>query len=191
MAEEDLILSADTAALFAVIILAGIVAWDAFWLTRQRQDIPQLGELKKGGFAWKSEGPQEVIRQWGNLASMAAMMALPWALLSASDTSIWYAVVWDALLSLHLISLLIPKRYAVTRTHLFADGQRYDWKRLRLQQRQPARRIMLLRKGWGVFGPLPLGGSQNDLSVARSRIELALDSERKWDPFSRQHSEEE
>jgi len=191
MAEEDLILSADTAALFAVIILAGIVAWDAFWLTRQRQDIPQMGELKRGGFAWKSEGPQEVIRQWGNLASMAAMMALPWALLSASDTSIWYAVVWDALLSLHLISLLIPKRYAVTRTHLFADGQRYDWKRLRLQQRQPARRIMLLRKGWGVFGPLPLGGSQNDLSVARSRIELALDSERKWDPFSRQHSEEE
>ncbi len=191
MAEEDLILSADTAALFAVIILAGIVAWDAFWLTRQRQDIPQMGELKKGGFAWKSEGPQEVIRQWGNLVSMAAMMALPWALLSASDTSIWYAVVWDALLSLHLISLLIPKRYAVTRTHLFADGQRYDWKRLRLQQRQPARRIMLLRKGWGVFGPLPLGGSQNDLSVARSRIELALDSERKWDPFSRQHSEEE
>ena len=191
MAEEDLILSADTAALFAVIILAGIVAWDAFWLTRQHQDIPQMGELKKGGFAWKSEGPQEVIRQWGNLASMAAMMALPWALLSASDTSIWYAVVWDALLSLHLISLLIPKRYAVTRTHLFADGQRYDWKRLRLQQRQPARRIMLLRKGWGVFGPLPLGGSQNDLSVARSRIELALDSERKWDPFSRQHSEEE
>ncbi len=191
MAEEDLILSADTAALFAVIILAGIVAWDAFWLTRQRQDIPQMGELKKGGFAWKSEGPQEVIRQWGNLASMAAMMALPWALLSASDTSIWYAVVWDALLSLHLISLLIPKRYAVTRTHLFADGQRYDWKRLRLQQRQPARRIMLLRKGWGVFGPLPLGGSQNDLSVARSRIGLALDSERKWDPFSRQHSEEE
>jgi len=191
MAEEDLILSADTAALFAVIILAGIVAWDAFWLTRQRQDIPQMGELKRGGFAWKSEGPQEVIRQWGNLASMAAMMALPWALLSASDTSIWYAVVWDALLSLHLISLLIPKRYAVTRTHLFADGQRYDWKRLRLQQRQPARRIMLLRKGWGVFGPLPLGGSQNDLSVARSRIELVLDSERKWDPFSRQHSEEE
>ena len=191
MAEEDLILSADTAALFAVIILAGIVAWDAFWLTRQRQDIPQMGELKKGGFAWKSEGPQEVIRQWGNLASMAAMMALAWALLSASDTSIWYAVAWDALLSLHLISLLIPKRYAVTRTHLFADGQRYDWKRLRLQQRQPARRIMLLRKGWGVFGPLPLGGSQNDLSVARSRIELALDSERKWDPFSRQHSEEE
>ena len=191
MAEEDLILSADTAALFAVIILAGIVAWDAFWLTRQRQDIPQMGELKKGGFAWKSEGPQEVIRQWGNLASMAAMMALPWALLSASDTSIWYAVAWDALLSLNLISLLIPKRYAVTRTHLFADGQRYDWKRLRLQQRQPARRIMLLRKGWGVFGPLPLGGSQNDLSVARSRIELALDSERKWDPFSRQHSEEE
>jgi len=41
MAEENLILSADTVALFAVLVLAAIVAWDAFWLTRQRQDIPQ------------------------------------------------------------------------------------------------------------------------------------------------------
>ena len=89
MAEENLILSADTVALFAVLVLAAIVAWDAFWLTRQRQDIPQMGELKKGGFAWKSEGPQEVIRQWGNLASMAAMMAASLgAAWSASNTSI-------------------------------------------------------------------------------------------------------
>lgn len=180
MAEEDLLLSSDTVALIAVLVLGLIVLWDAFWLTRQRSDIPTIGELSNGGFAWKSEGPQEVIRQWGNLASMAAMMALPWALLSASETSFWYAVMWDVLLSLHLISLLIPKRYAVTRTHLFADGQRYDWRRLRLQHRQPARRIMLLRKGWGVFGPLPLGGSSSDLYVARSRIQLALDKEKKW-----------
>ena len=41
----------------------------------------------------------------GNLASMAAMMALPWALIGASDTSYWYAIIWDILLSLHLISL--------------------------------------------------------------------------------------
>ena len=74
----------------------------------------------------------------------------------------------------------MPKRYAVTRTHAFADGQRYEWGRLRLSKRQPARRIMLLRKGWGIFGPLPLGGDKNDLSVARSRIETALDEEKSW-----------
>ena len=184
-------MSANNAGLIAVCVLGAIVAWDAYWLTRQRQEIPNLGELSNGGFAWTSEGPQEVIRQWGNLASMAAMMALPWALIGASDTSYWYAIIWDILLSLHLISLLIPKRFAVTRTHLFADGQRYDWKRLRLQRRQPARRIMLLRKGWGIFGPLPLGGSQNDLYVARSRIEKALSVSADWDISATEKSEEE
>ena len=188
---EDLLLSANTIAAIAVSILGLIVAWDAFWLTRQRTDIPNLGELNNGGFAWKSEGAQEVIRQWGNLASMAAIIALPWALIGASNTSYWYAIAWDALLSLHIISLLIPKRYAITRTHLFADGQRYDWNRLRLAHRQPARRIMLLRKGWGVFGPLPLGGEQNDLSKARSCIDLALDSEKSWELFSPHALEQE
>ena len=177
---ETLLMSANVVAGSAVFILFLIVVWDAFWLTRQRSDIPKLGELNNGGFAWQSEGAHEVIRQWGNLASMAAMIALPWALIGASDTSFWYAITWDTLLSLHIISLLIPKRYAITRTHLFADGQRYDWARLRLARRQPARRIMLLRKGWGVFGPLPLGGGRNDLSMARSRIALALDTEADW-----------
>ncbi|MBT61479.1 MAG: hypothetical protein CMA63_08025 [Euryarchaeota archaeon] len=188
---ESSLVSPDSFAAFAVSILGLIVVWDAFWLTRQRQDIPRLGELKGGGFAWKSEGPQEVIRQWGNLASMAAMMALPWALIGASDTSPLYAVVWDVLLALHLISLLVPKRFAVTRTHLFADGQRYDWKRLRLQRRQPARRIMLLRKGWGVFGPLPLGGAHNDLTVARQRIAMALDGTVEWNSTDASLTEQE
>ena len=188
---ENLLLSANVVAGSAVFILGLIVAWDAFWLTRQRSGIPKLGELRNGGFAWQSEGPQEVIRQWGNLASMAAMIALPWALIRASNTSYWYVIVWDLLLTLHIISLLIPKRYAITRTHLFADGQRYDWVRLRLARRQPARRIMLLRKGWGVFGPLPLGGGQNDLSVARSRITLALDTEADWPQNMSKATEEE
>jgi hypothetical protein len=30
---------------------------------------------------------------------------------------------------------------------------------------------MLLRKGWGIFGPLPLGGDRHDLSIARLQIE--------------------
>ena len=188
---EELLLSANTVAAASVFILGLIVAWDAFWLTRQRADIPTLGELSNGGFAWQSEGPHEVIRQWGNLASMAAMIALPWALLGASNTSYWYAIIWDALLSLHIISLLIPKRYAITRTHLFADGQRYSWTRLRLARRQPTRRIMLLRQGWGIFGPLPLGGGQNDLSIARNRIETALDTNANWPQNDSQQSEEE
>ena len=162
--------SAEHVAFVAVAVLAGIVAWDAYWLTKQRRDVPELGSLPGGGFAWESEGVHEMVRQWGILGSMAAMMVLPWALLEASDTPIIYAVLWDVFLALHLISLLIPKRYAITSTHLFADGQRYPWERLRLAKRQPKRRIMLLRNGWGPFGPLPLGGDGPSLRTAQTSI---------------------
>ena len=124
----------------AILILAGIVIWDAFWLTRQRTDVPKIGELS-AGFAWTSEGSNEVIRQWGNLFSMAVMMALPWGFVEISGTSYIWALIWDVLLSLHLISLLIPKRYAVSRTHLFADGQRYSWERLKLAKKQKGQKI--------------------------------------------------
>ena len=162
--------NSDLIGLFAISILALIVIWDAFWLTKQKRDIPELGSLSNEVFAWSSEGANEVVRQWGNLFSMAAMMVLPWGLIGISNTSIYYPIIWDILLSLHLISLLIPKRYAITKTHLFADGQRYEWKRLKLPKKQPQKRIMLLRKGWGVFGPLPLGGGYHDLFEAKARI---------------------
>lgn len=161
-------------AIVAVSILALIIAWDAYWLTKQRSDVPTLGLLDNGNFAWSSEGAHEVVRQWGNLGSMAAMMALPWALVQISDTSPIYVIIWDILLALHLISLLVPKRYAISKTHLFADGQRYPWSMLKMAKRQPKRRIMLFRKGWGMFGPLPLGGDLDDLSLARKHIENAI-----------------
>mgnify|MGYP003309542137 FL=1 len=175
--------SAEPVAVAAVVVLACIVVWDAFWLTKQRRDVPELGHLPGGGFAWASEGVHEMVRQWGNLGSMAAMMVLPWALLEASNTPAIYAILWDVLLSLHLISLLIPKRYAITSTHLFADGQRYPWDRLRLAKRQPKRRIMLLRNGWGPFGPLPLGGDSESLGVAREYIK-AMEQARRSDVLS-------
>ena len=115
------------------------------------------------------------------------MMVLPWALLEASNTPFIYAILWDGFLGLHLISLLIPKRYAITSTHLFADGQRYPWERLRLAKRQPKRRIMLLRNGWGPFGPLPLGGAPDSLGVAREYIK-AMEQARR-EPFVERQSE--
>ena len=162
--------NAESVAIAMVLILGAIVAWDAWWLARQHRDIPEFGRLPNNGFAWKSERNHEMFRQWANLGSMAAMMALPWGFASFSNTPIVYVVLWDVLLGLHIISLLVPKRYAVTSTHLFADGQRYAWERLRLPKRQPKHRIMLLRKGWGPFGPLPLGGDRSDLDVAAQII---------------------
>ena len=178
--------TAENVATLAVAVLAGIVAWDAYWLTKQRRDVPELGQLPGGGFAWESEGVHEMVRQWGNLGSMAAMMVLPWALLEASNTPVIYAILWDVFLGLHLISLIIPKRYAITSTHLFADGQRYAWERLRLANRQPKRRIMLLRNGWGPFGPLPLGGAPDSLGLAREYIK-AMEQARRGPSDQRQN----
>ena len=162
---------------FCVAVLAVIVAWDAWWLSRQRIDIPSLGELPNSGYAWESNQSQEVSRQWANLMTLGAMMVLPWMLAELSGTPILWVWVWDILLALHLISLLIPKRYAITATHLFADGQRYEWNRLKMAKRQPKKRIMLLRKGWGPFGPLPLGGDRPSLGKAAALIHSILNEE--------------
>ena len=167
----------ESMAQFCVVILAIIVAWDAWWLGRQRIDIPTLGSLSNSGYAWESNQSQEVSRQWANLMTMGAMMILPWMLVELSDTPVIWVWIWDILLAIHLISLLIPKRYAITSTHLFADGQRYEWNRLKLAKRQPKKRIMLLRKGWGPFGPLPLGGQRSDLNIALIRMNSILNEE--------------
>ena len=63
---------------------------DAYWLTRQRIDIPNLGELPNSGYAWESNQSQEVSRQWANLLTMGNMMILPWMLAELSNTpTIW------------------------------------------------------------------------------------------------------
>lgn len=160
-----------------VIVLGLIVAWDGYWLTRQRIDIPDLGELPNGGFAWESERSNEIFRQWANLVTIAAMMVLPWLLAEMSETPTFWIYIWDVLLFLHLLSLFLSKRYAITTTHLFADGQRYEWERLRLPKYQSRRRILLLRKGWGPFAPLPLGGNRAVLPIALERITTLLSEE--------------
>jgi len=160
-----------------VITLGIIVAWDAWWLTRQRLQIPELGIISDSVYAWESNQSEEVSRQWANLITIGVMMALPWALAELSNTPTIYVWLWDILLALHIISLLVPKRYAITATHLFADGQKYEWSRLKLSKIQPKRRIMLLHKGWGPFGPLPLGGDRSDLKVALAKIHLLLSKE--------------
>ena len=100
--------NAESVAIAMVLILGAIVAWDAWWLTRQHRDIPEFGHLPNNGFAWKSERNHEMFRQWANLGSMAAMMALPWGFASFSNTPIFYVILWDVLLGLHIISFSFP-----------------------------------------------------------------------------------
>ena len=54
--------SSEQMAMVAVTVLGLIVVWDAYWLTKQRRDVPTLGALDSGGFAWESEGVHEMGR---------------------------------------------------------------------------------------------------------------------------------
>lgn len=155
-----------------VVLLAGaVVTWDLVRLARHRHAIPGLGNLPGGGYAWEASGPSEVARQWANLLTLGGMMVLPWPLAQGSGTSIGWVVTFDVLLMCLGIGMVLPKRYAVTRTHLFVDGHEVPWSRLRLAKRQPSNRLMLHRHGWGPLAPLPLGGNPLDLARARVRIE--------------------
>ena len=85
--------NADFFAALVVFSLGIIVLWDGWMIWRSTKEIPSLGNLANGGFAWSSISNQEAFRQWGNLFSMAAMMVLPWSLASVTDTSIYWLII--------------------------------------------------------------------------------------------------
>ncbi len=152
-----------------------------------RVDIPLLGALPSGGYAWESDSTEEVLRNTPNLLTLAVMMALPWPFAQVSETPIITILLFDGLLSLHAIWLLLPKRYAVSRTHLFTDGFQVPWSRLRWSGWNGKGRLVLHRKGWWVFAPLPLGGAVTDLAQVAERI-IALENG-EWHTFSSDESE--
>ena len=40
---------------------------------------------------------------------------------------------------------------------------------------------MILRKGWGIFGPLPVGVKQEEYDSALAWISAAIDGQESWD----------
>lgn len=155
-------------ALVAVLVVstvALIVAYDVLHLVRNRRTVPLLGELPNGGYAWTSTLAQEALRNSANILTMLAIMVLPWMLAIPSDTPVSALVIFDLLLALLLVTMLLPKRYAITATHLYADGQRTAWESLHPLDSEKGwwRRIVLQRRGWWLFAPLPLGGSEEEL----------------------------
>ena len=172
-------------------IIGIVVVWDIFMLWRSHELVPELGPIANGGHAWSSTAEQEMMRHWSSIMSIAVMMAAPWILASSIGTSNWLIITFDVLLFTHLIGMLMPKRYAVTRTHLFTDGQVHEWQGLRLALKQPRGRIMLHRKGWGILAPLPLGGEAKDLSLARKWISAAMADNEEWKNLKSLFFEEE
>lgn len=162
-----------------VFITSLVVLYDLWRIYSITRDIPRLGKLENGGFAWETTFEQEVTRDIPGLITLGVMMALPWFLYDESGTPSWIVLLFDILLFIHIIGMILPKRYAITSTHLFTDGHVIPWSALKLSKRKSEGRIILQRKGWWVFAPLSLGGTVVDLAHARQKIVdiYVLDSE--------------
>ena len=168
---------------WGVVCLVGvIVIYDGFRLLRTREEITSLGPLNSGGYAWETNSTREVLRNGTSLVTLGIMMALPWAFVNSSSTPEIAVVIYDILLLLHCVWLMLPKRYAISKTHLFADGFEVSWDSLHWHGWDGGNRIVLQRKGWWIFAPLPVGGSLVDLEQVAARIE-ALQSD-DWDLFT-------
>ncbi len=164
---------------FALLLIAAIVGIDATRLLRMGSQVPILGDLPRGGWAWESDGEGEWRRHWSHLLALAVMMVVPWAMQDLFSIPTGQIVILDLLLIGMAALQVAPKRYAVTSQHLYADGFRYEWSRLRHSGWKGESRIVLHRLGWGPFAPLPLGGSRPDLEQVALRVEAALSG--RWD----------
>ena len=149
-----------------------IVIYDFLHLYKNKKTVPKLGNLTLGGFAWSSTLNQEIFRNGPNILTLITMAILPWLLASVTLTPTWIVIIYDVLLILLIITMLLPKRYAITKTSIYADGQRLDWASIKELDPEVSvlRRIVLHREGWWIFAPLPLGGSKEELSIARELI---------------------
>ena len=149
-----------------------IVIYDILHLYKNQKTVPMLGNLPSGGFAWRSTVVQEIFRNGPNILTLITMAFLPWLLTSSSFTPTWIVIIFDILLLLLVITMLLPKRYAITKTSIYADGQRVEWKSIKQLDPEVSilRRIVLHRDGWWIFAPLPLGGSREELAIAKELI---------------------
>ena len=180
--------SSETVAAAIVVLVAAVVLYDGHRLRQMQAEVPLLGNLTGGGWAWESNTNREVIRNGSSLLTISIMIALPWVFAESSGTPMTAVIAFDVLLGLHCIWLMLPKRYAVTSTHLFVDGFQHPWDSLRWTGWDGGNRLVLQRKGWWLFAPLPLGGDLRDLEQVAARIE-ALQSD-EWHLFSTSEGEE-
>ncbi len=171
--------SASNVGWFAILLIGAIVLIDANRFLQMSRQVPKFGELNSGGWAWASDLEAELNRNWAHLLALGVMTLLPWIIDDLFGIPLIQIIILDILLLGMALLQISPKRYAITRQHLYTDGFRYEWHRLRYRGWKGGSRIVLLRRGWGPFAPLPLGGDSDDLEQAALRIAAATSNV--WD----------
>ena len=173
----------------AIALVSLIVVIDAFRYFMMEREVPYLGILPNGGWAWSTTVRYEYERNWANVITLVVMGLMPWLLNPILDISPLQLVLFPLAMFGMLILQLVPKRYAVTRDLLSADGFNFDWDQIVWRGWDGGRRIVLQRSGWWLFAPLPLGGSPHDLEQAALRIEATVTN--RWDEILELMQEEE
>ena len=131
----------------------------------------------------------EYERNWANVITILIMGIMPLLLDPILGIPTIQIILFPLVLGGMLVLQIVPKRYAVTKDRLSADGFTFDWENIVWTGWKGGSRIVLQRKGWGILAPLPLGGSREDLEQVTLRIEAAATG--RWNEIEDILSEEE
>ena len=173
----------------AIALVSIIVVIDTFRYFMMEREVPRLGALSNGGWAWSTTIRYEYERNWANVITLIVMGLMPLLLDPILDIPPLQLFLFPLALFGMLLLQILPKRYAVTRDILSADGFTFEWDRVVWRGWEGGRRIVLQRTGWWLFAPLPLGGSPDDLEQAALRIEAAVTN--RWEEIIELLQEEE
>ena len=181
--------SSSTVGFVAISFVSAIVIFDGIrYFTRERE-VPVLGNLPRGGYARSTTVRMEYERNWANIITILVMAIIPVLLNPILNIPEIQLILFPLVLGGMLVLQLVPKRYAVTKDRLSADGFSFDWENIVWKGWKRGTRIVLQRRGWWILAPLPLGGSIEDLEQAALRIEAAID--RKWNEIEEIITEQE
>tara|TARA_B100000902_G_scaffold112594_1_gene113821 strand:- start:8088 stop:8663 length:576 start_codon:yes stop_codon:yes gene_type:complete len=173
----------------AIGFVSAIVIFDGIRYFAMEREVPHLGILPRGGYAWSTTIRMEYERNWANVITILVMAIIPMLLNPILNIPSIQLLLFPLVLGGMLILQLVPKRYAVTKDRLSADGFTFDWENLVWTGWKGGTRIVLQRSGWWILAPLPLGGSIEDLEQVSLRIEAAVTG--KWNEIENILSEEE
>lgn len=167
-----------TVGFVAIGFVSAIVIFDGIRYFTMEREVPFLGNLPRGGYAWSTTVRMEYERNWANVITILVMAIIPVLLNPILNIPEIQLILFPLVLSGMLVLQLVPKRYAVTKDRLSADGFFFDWENIVWKGWKRGTRIVLQRRGWWILAPLPIGGSIQDLEQATLRIEAAVTG--KW-----------
>ncbi len=119
-----------TVGFVAIGFVSAIVIFDGIRYFAMEREVPRLGNLPRGGYAWSTTVRMEYERNWANVITILVMGIIPILLNPILNIPRIQLILFPLVLVGMLILQLVPKRYAVTKDRLSADGFSFDWENI-------------------------------------------------------------